>query len=308
MVDEAKILDTAENGILVVDSNLTILFWNNWLAVNTNILKEHAQGRTLEEVFPETSFKILNRKIRIAFRLKSSAYVNSTVDKYVIPIRLEKITSSRFKYMRQDAVITAINESEASVIIYDTTSLVEAKAIIDEHLEVVERQASTDQLTGCYNRKMFHERLVSETVRAMRHNCFFSIIIFDVDDFKSVNDTYGHLVGDEVLKVIASAGCRGIRRSDTFARWGGEEFIILLPETRLDQATVVAEKVRRAIAEYDCGEAGPQTCSFGVAEFMSTEGVDSNLIIYQADKALYFAKENGKNMVAVFADGEVRQV
>lgn len=308
MVDEARILDSAENGILVVDSSLTIRFWNNWLAVNTNIRKENAHGRTLDEVFTKTSFKILHRKVKIALKLKSSAYVNSTVDKYIIPIRLGKITSSRFQYMRQDAVITAISDTEVSVIIYDTTSLVEAKAVIDEHLEIVKKQASTDQLTGCYNRKMFHERLISETARAKRHGCRYSLIIFDIDNFKSVNDTFGHLAGDEVLKAVAAAGSKGIRRSDTFARWGGEEFILLLPETGLKQATVVAEKVRRTISEYDCGDAGQQTCSFGVAEFSSSDGVDANLIIYQADKALYHAKENGKNRVAAFKDGEVQQV
>lgn len=307
MIDEAKILDTAENGILVVDSNLTIRFWNNWLAVNTHIKKENAHGLSLEDVFPETSFKMLKRKIKIALKLKASAYVNSTVDKYIIPIRLEKITSSRFRFMRQDAVITALDDKEVSVIIYDTTSLVEAKAVIDEHLEIVKKQASTDQLTGCYNRKIFHELLDAETARAIRHSCKFSVVIFDIDNFKSVNDTFGHLVGDEVLKEVATAGSSGIRKSDTFARWGGEEFIILLPETSLVQATVVAEKVRCSIAKQDYGEAGRQTCSFGVAEFIITDPADVNLIIYRADKALYYAKENGKNMVAMYVEGEVRQ-
>ena len=302
---EAKILDTAENGIFVVDSELRVVFWNRWLAVNTQIDKEKAQGARLTDLFPDESFSMLQRKIKIALKLGSSTYANSSVDRYIVPIRLEKVTSSRFSHMRQDVVITPLSENEASVILYDTTPLLEAKAIIDEQLLIVRKQATTDALTGCYNRKRFHEMLIAENSRARRHGSVFSLIIFDIDNFKSVNDSFGHLVGDEVLKSVAEIGSGSVRKSDIFARWGGEEFIILLPETGLAGAVVVAEKVRGAIATFDTGKAGCRTCSFGVAQFDPVQADDINAIIYRADKALYFAKENGKNMVAVECDGQI---
>ncbi len=132
------------------------------------------------------------------------------------------------------------------------------------------------------------------------------MIVFDIDDFKSVNDTYGHLVGDAVLKALSAIASGSIRKNDIFARWGGEEFTILLPETDIHGAAVVAEKVRSKIAAHDCGEPGHQTCSFGVAEFLS--GKDINSIIYCADKALYQAKDNGKNQVVIYSGGRMKRL
>lgn len=300
MSNETAILDIIENGIFITDSQLTIRFWNSWLVINTGIEKETAEGAKLDELFPGTSFKLLKRKVKISLKLKSSSFTNSSIDKYVIPIELKKITKSRFKHMRQDVVVTPLTEDEVSIIIYDTSALLEAESIINDQLEVVQKQATTDPLTGFNNRKMFNDILASESARAVRHNKPFSLIIFDIDSFKMVNDTYGHMVGDEVLRGISTVAAQSIRESDTFARWGGEEFIILLPENGLEGAAIVAEKVRAAIAACDCGEPGYKTCSFGVAEFSAEE--DTNSLINNADKALYFAKNNGKNQVVIYKD------
>ncbi len=303
MGKETEILDIIENGIFIVDSNLTIHFWNNWLTVNTGISKETAQGKQLEVLFPTTKFKLLKRKIKIALKMNSSTFTNSAIDKYVIPIKLKKITTSRFQYMRQDVVITPLAENEVSIIVYDTSALLDAKATINEQLAIVQKQATTDPLTGQHNRKMFNDLLSAEISKSLRHNKTFSLVIFDIDNFKSVNDTYGHLVGDEVLIAISTISTENLRESDVFARWGGEEFVILLPETRLDGAAAVAEKVRSTIATYDCGEPGYKTCSFGVAEFNPQQ--DTKSLINDADKALYFAKTNGKNQVVTMHNDEM---
>ncbi len=305
MSQETLILDTIENGILLTGNDLVVKFWNKWLVINTGIEKEAAQGCCLDDLFPDTSFKLLKRKIKIALKLKSSTFTNSTVEKFIIPINLKKVTQSHFQYMRQDVVITPMSNGDVSIVIYDMTPLLEARKIISDQLETVQVQATTDQLTGCYNRKMFHDLLVAETARALRHGSHFSVIIFDIDDFKSVNDTYGHLVGDEVLIQLSSIASGNIRKNDVFARWGGEEFTILLPETDVHGAAVVSEKVRKAIASHDCGEPGKKTCSFGVAEF--TMEKDVNSIIYYADKALYEAKETGKNQVVIYSDGHMKR-
>ncbi|CAG36281.1 GGDEF domain-containing protein [Desulfotalea psychrophila] len=300
MDTETTVLNIIDNGVLIIDRHLTILFWNNWLAINTGISQESAQGKRVDELFPDTSFKILKRKVKVSLKLQSSTFTNSQIDKYIIPIPLNKITNSRFRYMHQDVVITPLGSDEISVIIYDTTALLEAKATINEQLDIVKKQASTDPLLGCYNRKMFNDLLATEVMRANRHNHPFSLIMIDIDNFKSVNDTYGHLVGDEVLKGLSSLTAKSIRESDLFARWGGEEFIILLPETYLTGAAVVAEKIRLNIANYDNGTAGKRTCSFGVSEF--SIGTNPEILINNADKALYAAKGNGKNQVMLYRD------
>lgn len=299
---KTDILDALENGVIITDKDLNILFWNRWLSVHTGISQENAQGQHLPKLFPNTSFCILKRKIRIAFTLKTPAFTNASVEKYIIPIKLNKITKSIFRFMRQDSVITPLDDTQIAVLIYDATSLLEANAVIETQLKLEEKQARTDGLTQCYNKTMFNKLLAIEIKKADRHNYTFSMIILDIDDFKSVNDTFGHLVGDCVLKEIANISSQNIRDSDVFARWGGEEFCILLPQTELENAVVVADKLRRIIADHDFGEAGHQKCSFGVAEY--TKANQQANLVRQADEALYYAKHNGKNRVAAYLDNQ----
>ncbi len=297
---ETKILDIIGNGILILNKDHKILFWNKWLTTHTRVSKETAEGNTLYNLFAKTSFSLLERKIKIAFKLQSSTFMNSNISKYVIPIEQKKITKSIFRHMRQDVVITPLSEERVSIIIYDSSSLLEAKSIIDEQLIIVERQAITDSLTQSYNRNKFNQLLLAEIKKANRHDLIFSIIIFDIDDFKSVNDTWGHLEGDKVLKEMAGIAMESLRESDIFARWGGEEFSILLPGTGVNGAAVAAEKLRQQIETFDFGKSGRNTCSFGVAEYF--KGAADNIILTKADQALYHAKSKGKNQVAVFVN------
>ncbi len=304
MLDEKSILDTIENGILIVNADLKILLWNRWLVLHTGISKEEAQDNLLSTLFPATNFNLLTRKVKIALKLKSSTFTSSSVEKFIIPIKLQKITKSIFHHMRQDVVITPLNDSQVSIIIYDASPLLEAKTIINGQLMVMEKQATTDTLTGCYNRKMFNDLLKSEAKKAARHHKKFALILLDIDNFKSVNDTYGHLTGDEVLKEMAAVTRETIRESDIFARWGGEEFAVLLPETGLKGAAILAEKIRGNIKSHRFGKAGNLTCSFGVTQFDPDEPRDT--LISNADWALYHAKNHGKNQVAIFDKGETR--
>jgi diguanylate cyclase (GGDEF)-like protein len=304
MIDEKSILDTIENGILIVTADLKILSWNRWLVLHTGIDKEEAIDNLLPSLFPATNFNLLKRKVKIALKLGSSTFTNSSVEKFIIPIKLQKITKSIFKHMRQDVVITPLNSEQASIIIYDASPLLEAKAIINDHLQVMEKQATTDTLTGCYNRKMFNDLLKSEYKKSARHNKKFSLVILDIDNFKAVNDTYGHLIGDEVLIELAAIAKETIRESDIFARWGGEEFSVLLPETDLEGGAVLADKMRRNIKAHRFDKVGNLTCSFGVAQFKTEEPRDA--LISNADWALYHAKNHGKNQVAIFDQGELR--
>ncbi len=304
MLDEKSILDTIENGILIVTADLKILSWNRWLVLHTGISKEEAIDNQLPALFSDTNFNLLKRKVKIALKLGSSTFTSSSVEKFIIPIPLQKITKSIFHHMRQDVVITPLHDSQVSIIIYDATPLLEAKAIINDHLLVMEKHATTDTLTGCYNRKMFNDMLKSEVKKAARHDKKFTLVLLDIDNFKSVNDTYGHMIGDEVLKELAVIAKETIRESDIFARWGGEEFSVLLPETELEGGAVLAEKIRANVKAHRFGKAGNLTCSFGVAQYSPDDPRDT--LISNADWALYHAKNHGKNQVAVFDQGEIK--
>jgi diguanylate cyclase (GGDEF)-like protein/PAS domain S-box-containing protein len=164
--------------------------------------------------------------------------------------------------------------------------------------DVTDKILSTiDPLTKVYNRLKFDEILQTEIERAKRYKTVFSLIMFDIDDFKKINDTYGHQIGDYVLKEIANLVKENIRATDFLARWGGEEFMVLAPHTNLTCAEKLAYKLKYVIENHNF-KIGKITASFGVTEYK--EGDTPNSIIYRADESLYKAKNKGKNQVVVF--------
>jgi diguanylate cyclase (GGDEF)-like protein len=159
----------------------------------------------------------------------------------------------------------------------------------------------TDALTGLYNRRHVLEKIDEERIRFQRNARPFSIVICDIDFFKKVNDVYGHDCGDAVLKALAGLLGRHIRKQDCLARWGGEEFLLLLPETSKAGASVLAKKLRQRVEEFEFAYAGlklPITMTFGVAEYISDFGIDACIV--GADSALYKGKNSGRNCVVTF--------
>ncbi len=159
----------------------------------------------------------------------------------------------------------------------------------------ITKKAFYDELTGIYNRSKFNE-VLSETIEESKNNNItFSCIILDIDDFKNFNDTYGHLIGDEILILMAKTINTHIRENDFFARWGGEEFILLLSNTSLEKALIITEKLRKLVENISHDTADNISASFGVTQFQNDD--DTKSIFQRCDKALYIAKENGKNCV-----------
>jgi diguanylate cyclase (GGDEF)-like protein len=159
----------------------------------------------------------------------------------------------------------------------------------------LDRQASTDALTGVFNRLKFDQELAIQILKAQRGGAALSLLMFDIDHFKAVNDRHGHQAGDEVLRNVATLVAQNIRPSDILARWGGEEFVIVAPQTTLAMARSLAESLRLRIAGARFGHVGTVTCSFGVTQFEITDSMDS--LVARADGALYGAKIGGRNRV-----------
>jgi diguanylate cyclase (GGDEF)-like protein len=166
----------------------------------------------------------------------------------------------------------------------------------------IEALARTDALTGIWNRRHLDEIVGLEVERARRYRQPVSLILLDVDHFKSINDRYGHAAGDDVLRQIAALGRHSIRSTDTIGRWGGEEFLILAPGTPLANAGHMADKLRRAIADHAFAAPGRVTASIGVAEWGIGDDIDSWM--RRADAALYLAKQSGRNRVETAEIGE----
>lgn len=175
--------------------------------------------------------------------------------------------------------------------------------IIDNYLlySKLSKLAITDGLTGLYNHRHFQGLLKQEIARSHRYGYPVGLLLIDIDHFKIFNDTYGHQVGDEVLKVVASTLKKNVRLTDAVARYGGEEMTIILPHTSLDDAGVVAEKIRRAVEKLELPAGGKTvkiTISIGVAAYPDC-AAEQQQLIQEADDAMYRAKENGRNQVQV---------
>lgn len=164
------------------------------------------------------------------------------------------------------------------------------------HLDYITK----DDLTGAYNRREVYHALHREMERSARQRKSFSIILFDVDHFKSINDTYGHIAGDHVLKEITRLVTKIIRQVDYLGRWGGEEFLIVLPDTDIQSAERLAQRLCDAVRQHHFEGARQVTASFGIAIY---RGQALDEMLHAADGAMYHAKQNGRDQVVIFQEG-----
>lgn len=201
--------------------------------------------------------------------------------KKVYPEKLKKLDPYAYKHSR---II--------SRLIYFIRAVTEE--LEEAHKEAM-RLAEIDILTKAYNRVKAYEFLTNETNRGKRYKSKYSVIMMDIDFFKKVNDTYGHNAGDAVLVHLVKIVKEQLRSMDMLSRWGGEEFLILLPETGLDGAMATAERIRLAIEQASFPEVGNLTCSFGVTLFRVSDNIES--LLERADEGLYEAKNSGRNRV-----------
>ena len=195
-------------------------------------------------------------------------------------------------YYEEQTITPIVNEKAKITSFVSTGKDITERIILEEKLKDM---ATLDKLTNTYNRYKFEEILNNEIERFKRHQTPFSFIMLDIDHFKNVNDTYGHDVGDSVLVEISVLLKAHIRSLDTLSRWGGEEFIILCPQTELKDAKELADKLRLLIEQYEFKTAKSLTSSFGVTTYKVDD--DQKKALKRLDNALYMAKEQGRNCV-----------
>ena len=196
----------------------------------------------------------------------------------------------------EDQTISPILDKDGQITYFVATSKdVSTQIKLEEKLKLM---ATTDALTGIYNRYKMNEEIDFEIKKARRYNKGFALIMFDIDFFKTVNDTYGHDIGDKVLEEIAQIVGSGIRQTDTFARWGGEEFMILARNSDSDTAILLAEKIRKKVENFLFADGIEITISLGIAIY--TKNKTKETLLKEADEALYQAKALGRNKTVLF--------
>ncbi|KTD31031.1 sensor histidine kinase [Legionella moravica] len=183
-----------------------------------------------------------------------------------------------------------------------TDELRRANQLLEQEKLTLKKLSVTDQLTGLYNRYKVKELFEYEKKQINRYNTDLSVIIIDIDFFKSINDSFGHIVGDLILLELANLLRKSSRSSDIVSRWGGEEFLIVTPKTSLEQAAILAEHIRQVIKLHQFSHGIHITVSFGVTSFQKNDTLES--IILRADDALYKAKNSGRDIVKIHSESE----
>lgn len=196
---------------------------------------------------------------------------------------------------KQTEDLKSLNSKLESKVQERTEELRQANQLLEQEKLTLKKLSYTDQLTSLYNRYKIKELFDYEKKQIIRYKTALSIIIIDIDYFKTINDSFGHTVGDLILIELAQLLRALVRNSDVVSRWGGEEFVILAPKTDLEQARVLAEKIRKNIKSHQFSHDICLTVSFGVTSFQANDTLES--IILRADEALYRAKKSGRDIV-----------
>lgn len=298
------ILARLNSGVIVIDQSYTIQYLNGFIERHASLQASHVQGQSLFDVFTDLPEAWLKRKLNSVLDLQSPAFSSWEQRQYVFRLpHLRPITSSS-QYMAQNVTMlpmpdAAPGEAKICILIEDATDAFVYQQHLSKTMLELEKANRQDGLTKVLNRRYWEEQLKQEIHRAQRYKHSLSLILFDLDKFKDLNDKYGHLGGDFVLIELAAYIGTLLRDSDLLGRYGGEEFGIVLPDTPLEGALEVAERIRKAVAEHPMlfnQQTIRVTLSMGVSEFHASHLLHDDLI-READMALYDAKRAGRNSV-----------
>jgi len=299
-------LQSIDVGLMVVDNQYRLTLWNSFMQNHSNRRPKSVLGRALWDIFPEISEDWFRRKIDSVLTLRTPAFTTWEQRPYLLQFTSYRPVTGSARFMYQNATFMPLVSADGDVnhvgiIIYDVTDVAVNRAELEAANTKLEALSRTDKLTGLNNRGYWEQRLHEEFDRYRRVGTVASLLLFDIDHFKRVNDTHGHPAGDEVIRQVARLTKHSARATDICGRYGGEEFAVLLINTSAEQALVFSERLRLAIAEAridtDAGTLSV-TISLGISE-LSSEIKDSAQWIALSDQALYRAKQAGRNRTEV---------
>ncbi len=300
----AFVVDHVDVGIFAVDRAMTVVMWNRFMETHGRVGAQAVVGRNLFEAFPDLPRKWLEKKIRAVFTLGNFAFSNWEQRPWLFDFPHDRYITGGVDRMRQNLTFMPVKTDDGAteqvvITLFDATELSITRQNLEQAMARLEDNAHRDGLTGVFNRRHLDSLLESEFARFKRYGHPFSLLMIDLDHFKMVNDSHGHQAGDEVLQQAAERLSAGVRASDVLARFGGEEFAVLLSETGGDGAQLLAERLCAAIANGPVRYANidiPVTASIGVSQAQAPMASHRELV-EAADGALYMAKHMGRNRV-----------
>lgn len=300
------IVDRVNIGVFILNENHEVLLWNSFMASNSGRSAEQVVGQNLFQCFPDLPERWFARKVNSVFMLKNFAFTSWEQRSHLFPFRHNRPVTSGMEFMCQDITLMPIKNADGEVesvciVLFDSTDTAIYRTMHQAAMQKLEQASRMDGLTQLFNRAHWQSRLVEEFGRARRYKHPMSLLLFDLDHFKSINDNYGHLAGDAVLVKVADLVQESLRESDVAGRYGGEEFGIILPDTDAEGSMVVAERLRKSVesSPVDFEKVTiPMSTSVGVVAF-SADMKDAEAMIGKADEALYKAKESGRNKVVL---------
>ena len=299
-----EMLHTIDVGLVVLDRQYQIQIWNGFMENHSGLLPREVKGKLLFDLFDEIPEDWFRRKAESVFLLKNKAFTIWEQRPYLFKFENYRPITGTADYMYQNTSFIPLMSATGDVthlclIVYDVTDNAVNKQDLEQANLELAVLSQTDGLTQLFNRTHWEFCLQGEYKRWTRSRHASCLVMLDIDHFKSVNDNYGHMVGDEVIKHLSGLIRHHVRETDISGRYGGEEFAILLADTPIENAKVFAERLRseveEAIIKYNDFEL-KYTISLGLAE------IEPCINTYEAwiecaDSALYKAKESGRNQV-----------
>ena len=300
------ITQSIDVGVVVFDRDYLVQVWNTFMENRSGVVPSDATNQSFFSLFPEVNESWFRRKVESVMTLGTPAFTIWEQRPYLVHFKSYQPITGQEDFMYQNTTLFPLRAidnqiSHFCLVIYDVTDVATHAHQLQSANRQLQLLSSTDRLTGLYNRGHWEQTLKDEYARHCRYESAASLVMFDIDHFKRVNDTYGHQAGDRVIQCVADTVREHIRDVDIAGRYGGEEFAVLLPGTPKAGGKVFAERLRKAVEAQEVLHDGQKircTISLGVAD-LSRSTADYKQLIERADQALYLSKRNGRNQVTL---------
>ncbi|EWH08509.1 GGDEF domain-containing protein [Catenovulum agarivorans DS-2] len=305
---QSLLIERINSGVLVVDEECRLVYFNRFMESHSLLSASEVIGKNLFDIFPDAPKRWLQRKIQSVFMLNTPAFSSWEQRQFVFKMRHARPVTTSSEYMAQNITFIPICDKgttepdKVGIIVDDVTDVFFYQEKLKDTLTELEHVSRTDGLTKVSNRRYWEERFRVEFSTAQRHDHALSLIMFDLDKFKLINDQYGHQAGDLVLVEAANLVENLLRKGDLLGRYGGEEFGIILPNTNAQGAAELAERIRRQFSllkmQYEKHTISA-TMSVGICECDSRFTRFEDMVT-RADLALYQSKREGRNQVTIY--------